>query len=76
MNAAAVTAALHATADQLAGNLTVWAERDPAEPLRYQPEALAARQDALRVIDEAIGQLRRLRRELAGGTHRMRGRRS
>ena len=74
MAAEDVTAALRAAADQLAGDLAAWAERDPGEPLTYQPEALAARQDALQVIDEAIGQLRRLRRELAGGAHRGRGR--
>ena len=75
MTAAAIEA-LRSAADQLARDLTVWAERDPSEPLRFQPEALAARQDAVQVIDEAIGQLRRLRRELAGGAHRGRRRHS
>jgi hypothetical protein len=73
VSAAEVVAGLRAHACRLAGDLAVWAERDPAEPLEFQPEALAARQDALQVIDEAIGQLRRLRRELAGGSHRARG---
>ena len=74
MNAAAVIAALHAAADQLADDLAAWAERDPGEPLTFQPEAMAARQAALQVIDEAVEQLRRLRREIAGGPHRGRGR--
>ena len=74
MNDAAVTAALHAAADQLAGDLAAWAERDPGEPLRFQPKATAAREDALKTIDETMAQLRRLRRELTGGAHRARGR--
>jgi hypothetical protein len=41
VNAADVSAALRAAADRLAGHLAVWAERDPAEPLKFQPEALA-----------------------------------
>jgi hypothetical protein len=76
VNDADAVAALRAQADRLAGPVAVWAERDPAEPLKFQPEVLAARQDALQVIDEAIGALQRLRRELAGGAHRARGRHS
>ena len=76
MNAADVSATLRAAADRLAGDLAAWTERDPAEPLKFQPEALAARRDALQAIDETIEQLRGLRRELAGGAHRARGRHS
>jgi hypothetical protein len=76
VNAADVSVALRAAADRLAGHLAAWAERDPAEPLKFQPEAMAARENALKTIDEAIKQLRQLRRELAGGAHRTRGRHS
>ena len=74
MTAAAAIAGLRAAADSLAIDTAVWVARDPGEPLEFQPEAMAARENALQVIDEAIGQLRRLRRELAGGAHRARGR--
>ena len=73
MNDADVVTGLRAAADRLAGHLAVWVERDPAEPLKFQPEVLEARQDAVAAIDEVIAQLRR---ELAGGAHRARGRHS
>ena len=76
MTAADVTAALRAAADSLAIDTAIWVARDPAEPLRYQPEAMAARESALKTIDGTIEQLRQLRRELAGGAHRARGRHS
>jgi hypothetical protein len=76
VNDADVVSRMRAAADQLAGHLAVWAERDPAAPLKFQPEVQEARQGALQAIDEAIGQLRQLRRELAGGAHRARGRHS
>ena len=73
MTAAAAIAGLRAAADCLAVDTAVWVARDPGEPLEFQPEAMAAREDALKTIDEAIGQLRQLRRELTGGAHRARG---
>jgi hypothetical protein len=72
--AAAVIGALRSAADSLAVDMAVWVARDPGEPLEFQPEAMAVRENALKTIDEAIGQLRQLRRELTGGTHRARGR--
>lgn len=74
MNAGEVPEALRAAADRLAGDLAVWAERDPAEPLKFQPEVQQARQRAIQVVDGTIERLRQLRRELAGGAHRARGR--
>jgi hypothetical protein len=50
--------------------------RDPGEPIKFQAEAMAARESALKTIDETIAQLRQLRRELTGGAHRARGRHS
>ncbi len=76
MTAAAVTASLRAAADFLAIDTAIWVARDPGEPIKFQPEAMAARENALKTIDETIGQLRQLRRELAGGAHRARGRHS
>ena len=76
MTAANVTAGLRAAADSLAIDTAIWVARDPAEPLKFQPEAIAARERALKTIDETIDQLRQLRRELAGGAHRTRGRHS
>jgi hypothetical protein len=76
MTAASVTAGLRAAADSLAIDTVVWVARDPAEPLEFQREAMAARENALKTIDETVEQLRRLRRELAGGAHRARGRHS
>ena len=74
--AAAAIAGLRAAADSLAIDTAAWVARDPGEPLEFQPEATAARENALKTIDETIGQLRRLRHELAGGAHRARGRHS
>ena len=73
MTAAAVIRELHAAADALAIDTAVWVARDPGEPLEYQPEATAARENALKTIDATIEQLRQLRRELTGGAHRARG---
>lgn len=72
--AAAVIRELHAAADALAVDTGIWVARDPGEPLEYQPEATAARANALKTIDGTIEQLRQLRRELTGGAHRARGR--
>jgi hypothetical protein len=72
-SSAAVIGALRAAADSLAIDTAIWAARDPANLSR---EALKAREDALRTIDAATGQLRELRRELAPGVHRVRGRHS
>ena len=74
MTAAAVIAGLRAAADSLAIDTAVWVARDPGETLEFQPEAMAARESALKTIDEAVKQLRQLRRELTGGAHRARGR--
>ena len=74
MTAAAAIAGLRAAADCLAVDTAVWVARDPGEPLEYQPEATAARANALKTIDGTIEQLRQLRRELTGGAHRARGR--
>ena len=74
MTAADVTAVLRAAADSLAIETAIRVARDPAEPIKFQPEAMAARERALRTIDATIEQLRQLRRELAGGAHRARGR--
>lgn len=71
MNAAATITALRAAADSLAIDTVMWAARDPASLSR---EALKARENALRTIDATIGELGRLRRELAPGVHRTRGR--
>jgi hypothetical protein len=76
MTAAAAIAGLRAAADSLAIDTAVWVARDHNEPLEFQPEATAARENALKTIDETITQLRQLRRELAGGAHRARGRHS
>lgn len=76
MTAADVTAGLRAAADSLAIDTAIWVARDAASPLKFQPEAMEARERALKTIDETIGQLRQLRRELAGGAHRARGRHS
>jgi hypothetical protein len=76
VTAAAVILGLRTAADALAIDTAVWVARDPAEPLEFQPEAMAARENALKAIDETIAQLRQLRRELAGGAHRARGRHS
>ena len=76
MTAADVTAGLRAAADSLAIDTAIWVARNPAEPLKFQPEAMAARESALKTIDGTIEQLRQLRRELAGGAHRARGRHS
>lgn len=74
MTAAAVIAGLRAAADALAVDTAVWVARDPGEPVKFQPEAMAARENALKTIDDTIEQLRQLRRELTGGAHRARGR--
>ena len=76
MTAGAAIAALRAAADSLAVDTAVWVARDPAQPTKFQPEAMAARESALRTIDGTIEQLRQLRRELTGGAHRARGRHS
>ncbi len=76
MTAADVTAGLRAAADSLAIDTAIWVARAPAEPLKFQPEAITARERALKTIDETIDQLRQLRRELGGGAHRARGRHS
>ena len=76
MTAAATIASLRGAADSLAIDTTVWVARDPGEPLEFQREATAARENALKTIDETITQLRQLRRELTGGAHRARGRHS
>lgn len=73
MTAAAAITALHSAADALAVDLAVWAARDPGDLSR---EALESRASAIRTIDRAIGELSRLRRELAPGVHRARGRHS
>ena len=73
MNAAAAVEALRTAADTLAIDVAVWAARDPADLSR---EAVRAREDALRTIDATIGELQHLRRELAPGVHRARGRHS
>ncbi len=73
MNAADTITALRAAADSLAVDTAMWAARDPANLSR---EALKARESALRTIDTTIGELSRLRRELAPGVHRARGRHS
>lgn len=73
MNAAATIMALRAAADSLAIDTATWAARDPANLSR---EALEARVNALRTIDATIGELGRLRRELAPGVHRIRWRHS
>lgn len=64
MSAAAAVAALHNAADALAVDLAVWAARDPGNLSR---EALESRMSAIKTIDSAIGELSRLRRELAPG---------
>lgn len=69
--AAAASASLHAAADALAVDVAIWAARNPADLSR---EALNARENALRTIDATMGELRQLRRELAPGVHRARGR--
>jgi hypothetical protein len=74
VTAAAVILELHAAADALAVDTAIWVARNPGEPLEYQPEATAARANALKTIDATIEQLRQLRRELTGGAHRARGR--
>jgi hypothetical protein len=71
VTAAAVIAGLHAAADSLAIDTAVWAARDPSDLSRA---ALDARRNALKTIETTIGQLRELRRELAPGVHRARGR--
>lgn len=71
MTAADAIAALRAAADSLAADTAIWAARDPGNLSR---EALEARGNALRTIDATIDQLRQLRRELAPGVHRARGR--
>jgi hypothetical protein len=76
VTAAAAITGPRAAADSLAIDTAVWVARDPGEPLEFQPEAMAARENALKTIDETITQLRRLRRELQGGAHRARGRHS
>ena len=76
MTAAPVIAGLRAAADSLAIDTAIWVARDPGGPLEFQPEAMAARENALKTIDETIKQLRQLRRELTGGAHRTRGRHS
>ena len=52
-------------------DVAVWAARDPGN---LGHEAMRAREDALKTIDTSIGELSRLRRELAPGAHRVRGR--
>lgn len=74
VTAAAAIAGLRGAADSLAVDTGIWVARDPGEPLEFQPDAMAARDNALKTIDETIGQLRQLRRELTGGAHRTRGR--
>jgi hypothetical protein len=73
VTAAAVIGGLRAAADSLAIDTAIWVARDPAN---FSREALQARENALRTIDAATGQLRQLRHELAPGAHRARGRRS
>jgi hypothetical protein len=73
VNAVATITALRAAADSLAVDTAIWASRDPANLSR---EALEARVNALRTVDATIGELGRLRRELAPGVHRVRGRHS
>jgi hypothetical protein len=74
VNAVATITALRAAADSLAVDTAIWASRDPANLSR---EALVeARVNALRTVDATIGELGRLRRELAPGVHRVRGRHS
>jgi hypothetical protein len=74
VTAAAVIRELRGAADSLAVDTAAWVACDPGEPLEFQPEAMAARDNAMKTIDAAIGQLRQLRRELTGGAHRARGR--
>ena len=73
MTAAAVIGELRAAADSLGIDTAIWAARDPSDLSR---EALKARENALKTIDTTIGELSRLRRELAPGVHRARGRHS
>ena len=73
MTATTAVAALRSAADSLAADLAVWAARDPGNLSR---EALESRASALKTIDATIGELGRLRRELAPGVHRARGRHS
>jgi hypothetical protein len=73
VNAASVIAVLHSAADALAVDVAVWRARDPGNLSR---EALQARENALKTIDMTISELGRLRRELAPGVHRARGRHS
>jgi hypothetical protein len=54
MTAAAAIAGLRAAADSLAIDTAVWVARDHNEPLEFQPEATAARENALKTIDETI----------------------
>ena len=54
MTAAAAIAGLRAAADSLAIDRAVWVARDPGEPLEFQPEATAARENALKTIDQTI----------------------
>ena len=54
MTAAAAIAGLRAAADSLAIDTAAWVARDPGEPLEFQPEATAARENALKTIDQTI----------------------